>query len=591
MRIAALLRLLLLTLFALGYGFAASAQNITEEYIARADITVTFAKDGSLKIREELDYVKPRGMQKRGIFRELPGKVREGAITHRKNYRLTLATRNGAPESVTNMGNDGTFVWRLGRADVFLGEGIQKYVLEYESDDWVIRYDDLDEVRWNVWGEYWDMPLKTLTGRIILPDGADAKQIAAYSGRYGRTDNDVTVTQNGNVIEFRANNPLSSREAVTISVGVEKGVFDPLSPEEARARWWRANGALLGMALISPALLVFYFLNWSKVGRDPVKPPVFARYEAPKNYSAAAAHRILNKGIKGDAPLIATLISLAIKRRLKIDVTKKQTTLTPLPRASHKNVKLNPEESLLYEKLFGKKNNSIVLRKNRPNSRFHTAALYLQSQLNKFYSKDYHRINGKYIFMGIVLTLIGLFAVFSSFSTPSSGLFWGLVAGLVLINFIFMFLMPAPTKKGAQITSEIEGFKLYLETAEKLRLNAAQIGTDQVPPMTVERYEAYLPYAVALGVEKPWTKHFERTMPNVAENYNPSYYNSYRGGGFGRGGVSGMSRDMVKSLSSGVASARPVQTSSSGGSSSGSSFSSGGGFSGGGGGGGGGGSW
>ena len=87
-----------------------------------------------------------------------------------------------------------------------------------------------------------------------------------------------------------------------------------------------------------------------------------------------------------------------------------------------------------------------------------------------------------------------------------------------------MFLMPAPTKKGAKINSEIEGFKLYLETAEKLRLNSAKVGTDQVPPMTIERYEAFLPYAVALDVEKPWTKHFEKTLPVDAENYRPAYY-------------------------------------------------------------------
>jgi len=170
-------------------------------------------------------------------------------------------------------------------------------------------------------------------------------------------------------------------------------------------------------------------------------------------------------------------------------------------------------------------------------------------------------VNKKYIIMGVALTGIGLFAVLNAFHTPSSLVFWGLIAALIILNLLFMFLMPAPTKKGAAITSEIEGFKLYLETAEKLRLNSAEIGTDQVPPMTVERYESFLPYAVALGVEKPWTKHFEKTMPAIAENYSPAYYNSYRGGGFRSSGARGISRDMINSLSSGVSSARPVQTS------------------------------
>jgi len=589
------IRFFLLTVFAFfvcAFSTAAFAQSPGQEYFDSADITVRFAKDGSLSIREELNYVKPRGVTKRGIFRELPTRVKEGDVEYNRSYTLTLVTRNGGRETVTNQSNNGTLVWRLGRGDVFLEEGVQEYILEYKSDDdWIFRFDDLDEVRWNVWGEYWGFPLKKLTGRIILPEGASAKQIAAYSGQYGRTENDIKFTQNGNIIEFESTEPLAAREAATLSVGVEKGVFDPLSAAEKQTRWWRAHGALVGLVLLSPAILLFYFLNWSRVGRDPVKPPVFARYEPPKNYSAAAAHRILNKGIRGDSAIISTLLSLAIKGRLKIDVTKKETILSFLPQSAHKHGELNAEESILFWNIFGRTRNEVVLRKKTPNSRFHKAQMRFDMGLNKDYSTDYRRINGKYIAMGIGLTVLGLVMVFSSFLIPSSTVFWALVAGLILMNIIFMFLMPAPTKKGAQITSEIEGFKLYLETAEKLRLNAAEVGTDQVPPMTIERYESFLPYAVALGVEKPWTKHFEKTLPHVAETYDPGYYNSYRGGGFGSGGGGAIARDMVKSLSSGVASARPVQTSSSGSSSGGGGFSSGGGFSGGGGGGGGGGSW
>ena len=394
---------------------AAFGQVSGSEHIVRADITVRFDKDGSVSIREELDYVKPRGVAKRGIFRELPLKVKEGDITTEKKFNLTLATRNGKKETVTRQSNPGTLVWRLGRANILLEDGVQKYVLEYNSDDWVVRFDDLDEVRWNVWGEYWPFPLKSLTGRIILPEGASAKQVAAYSGRYGRTENDISITQKGNVIEFKSTKPLAPREAATLAVGVEKGVFDPLSASEARARWWRANGALIGLALLSPAILAFYFLNWSRVGRDPAKPPVFARYAPPKKYSAAAAHRINNKGIDGDAALISTLLSLAIKKWLRIDVTKKETILTRLNITARKTTPLNREEKLLFDLIFKSGQPEIILRKKTPNNRFHQANLIFQSQLNRQYSTEYHRMNMKYIVLGIGLTAIGLVAVLTSF--------------------------------------------------------------------------------------------------------------------------------------------------------------------------------
>ena len=141
-----------------------------------------------------------------------------------------------------------------------------------------------------------------------------------------------------------------------------------------------------------------------------------------------------------------------------------------------------------------------------------------------------------------------------------------------------MYFVPAPTRLGQRVRTEIEGFKLYLETAEKLQLNAVEVGGEAPPPMTVARYEAFLPYAIALDVEEPWTRHFERLIPEEAASYNPGWAHMSRGGS-----VSGLNKSLVSGLSSGVASAMPSSSSSSG--------SGGGGFSGGGGGGGGGGGW
>jgi len=117
-----------------------------------------------------------------------------------------------------------------------------------------------------------------------------------------------------------------------------------------------------------------------------------------------------------------------------------------------------------------------------------------------------------------------------------------------------------------------------METAERLQLNAVKIGSEAPPPMTKERYERFLPYAVALGVEKPWTQHFERLIPQEAANYHPTWTNMSTNQSLGA-----LTGAMVANMSSGVASALPQSSSSSG--------SGGGGSSGGGGGGGGGGGW
>ena len=85
------------------------------------------------------------------------------------------------------------------------------------------------------------------------------------------------------------------------------------------------------------------------------------------------------------------------------------------------------------------------------------------------------------------------------------------LSGWKVVNVVFAILMRAPTVQGRKLMDQIDGFKMYLETAEKNRLNI--VGE---PPMTVERFEGILPYAIALGVEKPWSEHFEGELSRNA---------------------------------------------------------------------------
>ncbi|MCW5692373.1 MAG: DUF2207 domain-containing protein [Pseudolabrys sp.] len=156
-----------------------------------------------------------------------------------------------------------------------------------------------------------------------------------------------------------------------------------------------------------------------------------------------------------------------------------------------------------------------------------------------------------------------------------------LIIGFAALNGLFVWLMRAPTALGRPVMDQLEGFKLYLSTAESDRLNL------QAPEITAERFEALLPFAVALNVEKPWSEAFaaalKRAHPEDADpmrHYQPGWTTGvWSGPNFGSTVAS-----TVASTASALASAVPVSSGSSG-------FSSGGGGSGGGGGGGGGGGW
>jgi uncharacterized membrane protein len=147
----------------------------------------------------------------------------------------------------------------------------------------------------------------------------------------------------------------------------------------------------------------------------------------------------------------------------------------------------------------------------------------------------------------------------------------------VLANVMFFFLMGAPTPIGAKLMDGIEGLRLYLTVAEKDRMNMAG-----APEMSPQHFEKLLPYAVALGVEKPWSQAFDTWL--AAAGLGAAYTAAwYHGGGFNSFGdrIGGFSSSMASTISSTLP--QPTSSSSSG-------FFTGG-SSGGGGGGGGGGGW
>ena len=129
---------------------------------------------------------------------------------------------------------------------------------------------------------------------------------------------------------------------------------------------------------------------------------------------------------------------------------------------------------------------------------------------------------------------------------------------------------------------EIDGFRLFLVTAEKDRLEALN-----PPNVTPAVFEKFLPYAIALDCENQWSKKFEAeaAAAGMARDAGGNYYTPvwYSGGSFNNLGAAGFAGALGASMAAAAASAATAPGSSSG--------SGGGGFSGGGGGGGGGGGW
>jgi Predicted membrane protein (DUF2207) len=172
-----------------------------------------------------------------------------------------------------------------------------------------------------------------------------------------------------------------------------------------------------------------------------------------------------------------------------------------------------------------------------------------------------------------VLALLGsgavaaLLAVFTGFGLIGAGLS---VGALVLLAVAPRF--PARTGKGSAALARIQGFRLYIATAE-----AAQIRFQEREQI----FSEFLPYAMVFGLADRWAGIFADIGGAGPDGTGGLYW--YTGGpGWTIGAFNGYLRGFTSSTSGAISSIPP-------GVSGGSGFS--GGFSGGGGGGGGGGSW
>ncbi len=170
--------------------------------------------------------------------------------------------------------------------------------------------------------------------------------------------------------------------------------------------------------------------------------------------------------------------------------------------------------------------------------------------------------------IGLVIGFIGVFVISVTVGQAAPLIIIpSLISGYCIIWVILFFRYnPRLNREGQIFKEEWLGFKLYLETAEKYRLQN----------LTPDMFERYLPYAIIFGVEKKWGKAFANMTLE-----SPSWY----GGTTGMTGVAASSGFSAVSFSSSFGASFSSAFSSAGGG----GASSGGGSAGGGGGGGGGG--
>lgn len=564
---------------------------------------ITVRENGKILVREEIRIFNGSGSNstgydnlstysnddiKRGIIRDIPTLYKDtsGFWTER-GFSVKQVLKDGEKEPYKKEKLNNGYRLMIGRENEYLSEGNHNYTIEYETDRQLIFTPEKDELYWNVNGNGWVFTADTVSCLIHFPDKAIIGDYTCYTGPMGSTASECSARKiAANEISFINTRRFDSYEGLTVAVAIQKGIIGQPSAGANFFSFLRANYIIPLLTAILIFFIAYYFFVWYKNGRDPRKGVIFPQFSPPPGIDAAEAGYILTQKY-GSQLFAAALVECAVKKQVNIEVSREgmifksnvYTFTRPQDATS-----LNGDAGFSVSSLYGQK-----AVKGKYNSTLRSAYTALHNDLkNKFLKRRGRKnkeeamfaLNRGYVIFAVVVVVASIFFTIKFLTERPSlkiAVFCLLIlTALVITHLVFRSIMSAYTPKGRQIVDHLLGFKMYLQQAEQ------RVYDQLTPPeKTLDLFEKYLPFAVALGVENEWAEKFDTIIATaMASGYHPSYYN-FTGHSAGTFNVSDFSRGISSGLSSTISSASTPPSSS----------SSGGGSSGGGGGGGGGGGW
>lgn len=547
------------------------------EVIHNFNVTARVDKSSQVWIDETIDY-DFGDLERHGIFRNIPIKYKTeyGGNQTLRISNIHVADNYGKAYKFTTSYSGSDLVIKIGDPDVTIS-GAHKYIISYTVEKALGYFKDFDEFYWNATGNGWDVPIESSTASIYLPEAiakSDAR-IACYTGYVGDTQgcrimvNDVE----GKIghVYFSNFGTLQPKQGLTVAVGFPKGLVAEPTVEQKILEFIRDNWAVAVPFIV----FAFMFNLWWRKGKDPKgRGTIVPEYDAPDNLTPLEMSALRNQGMR-PKDISAGIVSLAVQGYIKIEKIEKKVLLFPvtdykLIKLKEPDEKLDPAMTFLLHSLF------VSVREvelSDLKNKFYTNIPALKNLTMKaviekgFYVEEpsktmlrYTKYSATFIIIMFVLAYFNFMNAVTAVSLIASG----------LIVTVFSHFMPKVTALGAVMKERIDGLKMYINVAEKDRINF-----HNAPAKNPELFEKLLPYAMVLGAEEAWAKQFEGILTTQPNWYNDTHMGAFNAALFAHN-ISGFSSAAVSSLST-----APGSRAGSGG----------GGFSGGGGGGGGGGSW
>ena len=533
------------------------------------DVKATVDKYNKLHIEETIKATFNK--YRHGIIRTINKVNHVARVDGSKStvYAIISNIRVSSHSSAVREGGDSTSI-KLGSSLTY-AKRHETYRLSYDYDLGADPLSSSDEFYFNIIGTGWNTNIKKTTFRITMPEKF-SKKPGFSTGSYGeRSGSDIVKYHvNGRVITGYTTGRLLAGEALTIRLELPQGYFklDPVKTTIARLVF--VVPVIAGIIALALSIMI---LRKEKSKSTPV-----VQYTAPDGLNSLELV-FANDNTIPHRSAASMVVYLANKGYLTIDIDGENFTLTKLKDYDGKN----ESERIFMNGLFNNDHPNKVAKAELEGEFYKTVSAAIltisRGRLKTKYFEKHNRV--KTILKVIQWATIAILLICAGLATlleqnPSEAL--GSMAFIIAFTVFPLFFVLQPTTKqfspvftkvlciivaitpavvlqalyfryptaivtgissifimiGAYITrdvitrtedgyrvkGEIMGFKEFIETVDKPRLEALLAETPTL-------FYDIIPYAYVLDVHKKWVDKFEGIALQPADWYSSSEAFSY----------------------------------------------------------------
>lgn len=487
--------------------FKNNGSYISSEYeIINYDVVMDVDKNNRVDVIENISLNIP-DTNFNGIYKSIPTWLKyydESGKENKKKIKITNLRAEGEKfflnENTSSMGI------KIGSEKTKISPGNHTYKIMYRYNMGKDDNKNFDELVFNLFDNYDNTKIDNMSLTLKMPDNIDKDSISFFSGNE-KIDNIIKYEVNENVLVAKINKQLD--DSITLKVKLDDNYFFG----------GVSNYGIICfvICLLLIILAIYSFNSWLKYGRNFNKFSQTVEFYPPEDLDAAQVGFIY--GEKSITKLTtALIIGLASKGFVSIiEIGKNKYKIAR--KKEYVSNQLTITEQIVYQELFADGNENIISENKNFAKVFSKVNVCLESvmdsKINDIESRNKMLITFTMLLIGIVFWVFSY--IYIKDLNPSFNILYVVSFISIFITGFFAIFTSRKTSYGEMISAKVLGFKNYLNTAEKNKL-------EQLVDNDPNYFYNILPYTYVLDISKKWINIFEKkNMPNLdltaLENY------------------------------------------------------------------------